>query len=49
MIYIKEGKTKKLPGITSLFITFDFNKLIVEELKLLPNTDYDAKEKRYYE
>lgn len=47
MIYVKEGKTKKLPGITSLFVTFDFNKLIVEEIKLLPTANYDNQEKTW--
>lgn len=41
MINIHERRTVKLPGITSLFVTFDFNKAIVDELKMLNNTHYD--------
>lgn len=44
MIYIKEDKAEKLPGLTSLFITFDFNQLIVDELKLLETKWYNSKE-----
>ena len=47
MIKIHERPTVKLPGITSLFITFDFNKAIVEELKLLGNTFYTADTKEW--
>ena len=41
MIKIEERKTIKLPGITSLFVSLDYNKLIVDELKMLGNTHYD--------
>ena len=41
MIRIEEKQTVKLPGITSLFVSFDFNRAVVEELKLLSNTVYD--------
>lgn len=41
MIRIDERVTAKLPGITSLFVSFDFQKIIVEELKLLPTTNYN--------
>lgn len=47
MIRIEERKTVKLPGITSFFVTFDFNKQIVEELKLLSNTYYNADTKEW--
>lgn len=47
MIKIEERSTVKLPGITSLFVSFDFNKQIVEELKLLNNTYYDADNKEW--
>ena len=30
MIKIEERQTVKLPGITSLFVTFDFNKQIID-------------------
>lgn len=42
MITIKEQKTVKLPGITSLFVKFDFNKLIVEEIKLIGGAHYNS-------
>ena len=42
MIKIYERQTVKVPGITSLFVSFDFNKQIVEELKILSNTFYNA-------
>ena len=42
MIKIVERQTVKLPGLTSLFVSFDYNKLIVDELKLLGNTFYNA-------
>lgn len=35
MIRIQERKTVKLPGLTSLFVSFDFNKAIIDELKIL--------------
>ena len=47
MINIYERKTVKLPGITSLFVTFDFNRAIVDELKMLNNTHYDADLKQW--
>ena len=47
MIRIQERTTVKLPGLTSLFVSFDFNKLIVEELKLLGNTHYDPDTKEW--
>lgn len=47
MIKIQERITRKLPGITSLFVTFDFNRAIVDELKLLSNTFYDADNKEW--
>lgn len=33
MIYIEEAKNKKIPGPTSLFITFDYNSDVVEVIK----------------
>lgn len=47
MIKIEERQTVKLPGITSLFVTFDFNKQIVEELKLLSNTIFNPDTKEW--
>lgn len=47
MITVQERVTKKLPGQTSLFVSFNYNKLIVEELKLLSNTNYDADTKEW--
>lgn len=46
MIRIEERTTVKIPGDTSLFVTFDFNQKIVDELKIMSNTffDYDKKE-----
>ena len=47
MINIVERQTVKLPGITSLFVSFDFNRAIVDELKLLSNTNYDPDTKEW--
>lgn len=47
MIRIEERKTVKLPGVTSLFVSFDFNKLVVEELKLLGNTNFNPDTKEW--
>ena len=47
MIRIEERYTVKLPGITSLFVSFDFNRAIVEELKLLNNVNYNADTKEW--
>ena len=47
MIRIQERQTVKAPGITSLFVSFDFNKLIVDELKLLQGCIYNADTKEW--
>lgn len=47
MIRIQERTTKKVPGVTSLFITFDFKRVIVDELKLLNNCFYDEKTREW--
>lgn len=47
MIYINERPVKKLTGITSLFISFNYSPLIVEELKLLDTTDYNPETKEW--
>ena len=47
MVRIQERQTVKVPGITSLFVSFDFNKLIVDELKLLPGCVYNPDTKEW--
>lgn len=47
MINIVERPTVKVPGITSLFITFDYQKIIVDELKLLPTTFFNPDTKEW--
>ena len=47
MIRIEERVTVKVPGVTSLFISFDFNRSIVEELKLIQSSFYDADSKEW--
>ena len=47
MINIEERKTVKVPGQTSLFVSFDFNKAIIDELKLLNNIHYDSDTKEW--
>lgn len=47
MIYINERPAIKVPGITSLFISFDFQKIIVEELKLLDNIHFNPDTKEW--
>lgn len=45
MIYIKEEKTKQVPGLTSLFVSFDYNKDIVEVVKSCDGSKYNKKDK----
>ena len=47
MIVIEERTTHKLPGITSLFISFDFDSRIVSEIKTLSNYLYDKNSKEW--
>lgn len=47
MINIVERQTVKVPGITSLFVSFDFNRAIVDELKLLQNCIFDPETKEW--
>lgn len=47
MIKIQERKTVKVPGITSLFVSFDFNRQIVDELKLLSDCFYNPDTKEW--
>lgn len=41
MIRIEEKQTIVLPGITSLFVTFDFNRAVVDVIKSLENVNYN--------
>lgn len=43
MIYITEKETHKVPGITSLFVKFDYHPNIVEAIKAIGNANYDKK------
>ena len=43
MITITEKQTAKVPGITSVFVQFDYNPKIVEEIKSLPCINYSKK------
>lgn len=43
MITITEKQTAKVPGITSVFVQFDYNPNIVEELKALPCVNYSKR------
>lgn len=47
MIHIQERLTDKVPGRTSLFVSFDFNRAIIDELKLMENTYYDKNTKEW--
>lgn len=47
MIKIQERQTVKVPGITSLFVSFDFNRAIVDELKLLDSCVFNADTKEW--
>ena len=42
MIKIQERQTVKCPGVTSLFISFNYNKYVVDEIKLLTDRYYDS-------
>ena len=44
MILIQEKKTKKVPGITSVFVSFKYDANIVNELKSLPSANYSKKD-----
>ena len=45
MILIEEKRTSKVPGSTSLFISFNYNKDIVEAIKTLPCYNYSKRTK----
>lgn len=45
MIYIEEKTTKKVPGITSFFVTFDYKPVIVDVIKNVQSSIFHKKEK----
>ncbi len=47
MITIEEGITKKVPGETSLFISFDYRKELVDIVKLFSGSNYSKKDKKW--
>ena len=47
MITITEKPTKKCPGVTSLFVTFPFKRVLVDEIKLLPTVFYNDKTREW--
>lgn len=47
MIRVQERRTEKLPGITSLFVTFDYNKSVLDEIRLLSNCIFNEKTKEW--
>ena len=47
MIYIAERKPEKLPGLSSLFVTFDFNMDIVQVLRTIESAIYRKKTKTW--
>lgn len=47
MILIEERETHKLPGITSFFVSFNYNKDIIDKIKMLPSYNYDTKTKEW--
>ena len=47
MILIEERTPKKFPGNTSFFLSFNYNKVIIDEVKLLEFTAYDPETKEW--
>ena len=47
MILIEEKQASKVPGITSLFLTFNYNKDIIDVLKSCDGRNYDKKTKQW--
>lgn len=47
MITIKESTPVKMSGITSLFLSFDYNKNIIEAIKREPNYNYNSHTKEW--
>ncbi len=45
MIYITEEQTKKCAGITSLFVSFNYNPDIINAVKILMGSNYDKRTK----
>jgi hypothetical protein len=44
MIYIKEASTKKVPGITSLFVEFKYHPAIIDVVKQCTGAYYSKKD-----
>lgn len=47
MIHIEERVTSKVPGITSVFVSFDYNKEIVDEMKQIPCYNFSKHTKEW--
>lgn len=47
MILIEEKQTQKVPGITSLFVTFDYNPIYVDLIKTIPQCNFDKDTKQW--
>ena len=47
MIRIAERATRKLPGLSSLFVSFDFNQRILDEIKFLDTRIFDENTKEW--
>lgn len=47
MIYIKETDSKKVSGLTSLSITFPYNRKVIEGIKSSEKYTYDAETKSW--
>lgn len=47
MILIKESNPIKLPGTSSLFVSFDYNKELVDIIKQCPPVNFDKKTKEW--
>lgn len=47
MIYITEKPTSKVPGITSAFVEFTYNKEIIENIKTLPCYNYSKRTRQW--
>ena len=47
MISIQERPTVKLPGVTSLFVSFTYNRAVVDEVKLLESRVFDKETKEW--
>jgi len=43
MILIEEKQPNKMPGLSSLFVSFNYNAAVVDAIKTLPNYTYDKK------